>query len=167
MRRALLLLEQRLSRLSLITSGVILVVMVALIFIEVIGRYVFSYSFGVADEFGAYLLVAVIFLGLTHVAKTDAHIRVQVLVSRLPARTNDRLRVITLVFFLVFSVVCTILAYDFVVYNYIRDVRSFLTMRTPQWIPMAGMAVGFAMLSLALVLRLVLTSIAKSRGGNP
>ena len=163
MRRTLLFLEQGLSRLSLIIGGAALIMMVSLIFVEVVSRYIFSHSLGVADEFGAYLLVALSFMGLAYVIKKDAHIKVQVITSRLPSRASDWLRMITLLVFLLFAVISTVLAYDFVVYNYVRDVRSFLTMRTPQWMPMAAMAVGFAMLSLSLMLRLVLTGMEKIR----
>ena len=166
MRRALLLLEQGLSRLSLIIGGAALIMMVALIFVEVVSRYIFSHSLGVADEFGAYLLVVLSFMGLAYVIKKDAHIKVQVITSRLPSRASDWLRMITLLVFLLFAVISTVLAYDFVVYNYVRDIRSFLTMRTPQWMPMSAMAVGFAMLSLSLMLRLVLTGMEKIRGSN-
>lgn len=165
MRRALLLLEEGVSKLSLLLGCITAILMMLIIFVEVVARYIFNYSFGVSEEFSGYLLVGMVFLGLAYVASRDAHIKVKIVTSRLSPRTNDWVRVVSLLFFLALVGILTKLGCDFVFLNYIRDIRSSYIWRTPLWIAMSAIPVGFALFSLSLVFHLV-RAIEKLRGGD-
>ncbi len=165
MQKAFLVLEQGLSKLSLVLGCITCILMLFIIFVEVIARYAFNYSFGVSDEFSGYLLVGMIFLGMAYVASRDAHIKVEVVTSRLPPRTKAWVRVVSVLFFLAFAGILTKLGCDFVFINYIRGVKSNYIRRTPLWIPMSSIAVGFTLLSLSLMLCLV-RAIEKLRAGD-
>ena len=155
MRNVLQSLDDGLARLSLLLSGLCLVLIVALIFIEGMSRYVFDFPFGVSDEFSGYLLVGMIFLGLAYAARNDAHIKVQIFITRVPPSTALLLRGVSLILFFLFSAAMTKLAYDYTIVNYVRGTRSFFVWLTPQWIVMMPMAIGFFLLSLTLILRFV------------
>lgn len=77
-----------LSRLLLILCCAMLVVMTATIGTLVVTRYVFSYSFPWAEELTRYLLVWMVLLAASIVQRRDDHIRVDFLVSLLPARVQ-------------------------------------------------------------------------------
>lgn len=55
-----------------------------LVLAEVVTRYFFNRPLGLADEFGGYALVAITFLGLAYTLKEKAHVRVTMVVDRLP-----------------------------------------------------------------------------------
>ncbi|MFC2009221.1 TRAP transporter small permease subunit [Chloroflexota bacterium] len=150
---------------SLLLGRLGLAIMVALISLEVVARYVFKHSLGGVDEFSGYLLVAVVFLGLASTAGSDAHIRVEIVTTRLQAQRQRWLRVATMVLFLGFCIILTKLSYDFAAYNYVRHLRSSYIWRTPLWIPVSAMPVGFAMLSVVLAARLA-SLISALRGGR-
>jgi len=76
--------------------------MALLVFIEVISRYVFRQALMVGDEFSAYMLVALCFLGAAYTWKEKGHVRITALVSRLPTKVASWLRLITLVFVFLF-----------------------------------------------------------------
>ena len=165
MQRAFLLLEQSLSKLSLLLGCIIAISMLLIIFSEVIARYIFNHSFGVSDEFSGYLLVGMVFLGLAYVASKDAHIKVKIVTGRFSPRTNDWVRVVSILLFLVFVGILAKQGYDFVFVNYVRGVKSSYIWRTPLWIPMSAIPVGFALFFLSLVFQLVRV-IGKLRGGS-
>lgn len=165
MDRVLALLANGVTRFSLVLGRVALILMVGLVFVEVVARYVFNQPLGVGDEFAGYLLVAMVFLGLAYVAGKDAHIRVQVVTSRVSPRKNLYARCITILLFLVFSAVLTTLSYEFAMVNWVRDLRSSYIWRTPLWIPIAAMPVGFTLLSATLLVRFV-SLLRKLRRGD-
>ena len=166
MQRALLLLEQGVSRLSLLLGSIAAISMLLIIFSEVIARYIFNHSFGVSDEFSGYLLVGMVFLGLAYVASKDAHIKVQIVTSRFSPRTNDWVRVVSILLFLVFVGILAKLGYDFVFLNYGRGVRSNYIWRTPLWIPMSVIPVGFTLFFLSILFQFVRVIGRLRRGGQ-
>ena len=116
MRKSVLFLEQGVGTLCLMLGYIALASMTGLIFVEVIGRYIFNHSFGVSEEISGYLLVVLIFLGLGYVASKDAHIKVQIVTSRLSPPTYNRLHAVTLLFFLLLAGIFAKVGYDFALY---------------------------------------------------
>jgi TRAP-type C4-dicarboxylate transport system permease small subunit len=137
--------------------------MACLIVVEVVARYVVRRSLGIADEFSAYLLVCVTFLGLAYVAHLGDHIRVEVVVSRLSCKMRGGLAPVELIMFLIVALVLTKVTGEVAIYHYIKGTLSFQLVLVPQWIPMSVMAVGFACLTVVLLAQLV-RFIAKERG---
>lgn len=154
-----------LTRTSLLLGRVALAIMVVLMFLEVVARYVFNHSLGGVDEFCGYLLVAMVFLGLAYTASSDEHIRVEIVISRLGVRKQQLLRAVTMILFLGFCIILTKLSYDFAVVNYVRDLRSSYMWRTPLWIPVSAMPLGFAMMSVMVAARLA-SLLSGLRGGK-
>jgi len=163
--RALTLLEESVARISLIAGGFGLVAMVSLTVVEFTGRYLFDYALGMSDEFSGYLFVFMTFLGLAYVTKKDAHINVDIVTSRLSQQASSLLRVVTLLLFLVFSVFMTKLGYDYTIVQFIRGAKSSYIWRTPLWIPVMAIAIGFFLMSINLAIKLI-RAIQVSRGGG-
>ncbi len=90
--------------------GVIIVV----VWMQVFCRYVLDSALGWAEELSVYLLVWLVFLGAAAAARDRSHIRVDVLVDRLPPRFRVVLRVVVDLLQAVFMVVMVWLGFRMV-----------------------------------------------------
>lgn len=103
------------------------------------------------SEMASYLLVGATFLGLAYTFVHHAHIRVTLLISRLPSAIRVWFEVFGLLIAVVISLLLTFglvgLARESLQYN---DVSSgFLSI--PLWIPQSVLVVGVGLLALALM----------------
>lgn len=133
-------------------SGWLVPAMALLVFIEVISRYVFRQALMVGDEFSAYMLVALCFLGAAYTWKEKGHVRITALVSRLPTKVASWLRLITLVFVFLFVLGLCQASYGFM------SMSFKLHMASATWLhfPLQGihilLPIGFVILALLLML---------------
>lgn len=108
------------------------------------------------SEMAAYLLVGATFLGLAYTFTHHAHIRVTLLIAKLPSRVRVWFEVAALLVALAISLVLGYglieLARESLQYN---DVSSGF-LKLPLWIPQAVLVTGVALLCLALVEALVI-----------
>jgi len=109
------------------------------------------------SEIAAYLLVGATFLGLAYTFVHHAHIRVTLLISRLPARIQVWMEILCLIVALAISL---LLVYGLVELAreslHYRDVSSgFLSI--PLWIPQTVLATGVGLLCLALAEAMLIT----------
>ncbi len=109
------------------------------------------------SEIAAYLLVGATFLGLAYTFVHHAHIRVTLLISRLPARIQVWMEILCLIVALAISL---LLVYGLVELAreslHYRDVSSgFLSI--PPWIPQTVLATGVGLLCLALAEAMLIT----------
>jgi TRAP-type C4-dicarboxylate transport system permease small subunit len=70
-------------------SGICLLASVAINFVNIIGRYFFSVSIPWAEEIMLFLMVGCVFTGCCAVAWEGRQIRMDVVVSMLPAKVRD------------------------------------------------------------------------------
>ena len=84
----------------LIAAGVM--ILVGMLFMQVILRYVFNFSFGEIDELSRYMFIWIIFLGISLGYRENAHLGVTALTDRLNTDISSRVllgvRIITIVF---------------------------------------------------------------------
>jgi C4-dicarboxylate transporter DctQ subunit len=128
-----------------------------LLFVNVFMRYLFHNSIYWAEELVRYLMVWLIFLGGSQVAKHEGHIAVDVLLSTLSPswrRAADcALDVVSVIF-------CLVLTY----YSYLQTERVYLShqvspaMEMPMWLAYGAIPVGSFFMAIrygqSLVLRL-------------
>lgn len=97
-------------------SALLLVSLTLLILTEIFIRYFFNLSTMIADEYGGYLYLALIFLGLAYTFNEDAHIRINILTSKMSEKSNrfvDVIAGIITILILLFALYRTILfTYD-------------------------------------------------------
>ena len=79
--------------------------MIVLIFVEVFMRYVIGQPPMVADEFSAYMLVALSFIGAAYTWREKGHVRITALVTHLPIPVAKWLRLVTMSLALLFSII--------------------------------------------------------------
>ena len=124
-------------------------------FAELAARAIFDRSLGFALEYSGYLVAHVLLLGSGRALGTGGHIRIALLLDRLPARLRATVDfAATAAAFAAASM----LAFALVRYTMetaALDARSYFPTATPLWLPQALLAAGPVILALALLARLV------------
>jgi TRAP-type C4-dicarboxylate transport system permease small subunit len=145
-----------------VLAGVFLVLIAALSLAQISGRLLGfdAYSF---DDFAGFCMAASSFLGLAHTYRRNEHIRVAILVDRL---TGGRRRVLEGLCLSASAFLVGFFAWfaaDMVLTSYqINDVSQGLV-AVPLWLPQSGMALGLAIMAIALLDDLV----TLRTGGTP
>jgi TRAP-type transport system small permease protein len=135
----------------MLLSGLALLVLLALVAVDIVTRWAFSFSFEVSDEVGAYMLVAITFLSLPVSHINGAFHRVEFIQARLSRRARLISR---FAFDLLALVVCVIFVWQFM--GLVRSSWRFgdhapTFLETPLWIPRSLLLIGMAALCLSLI----------------
>jgi TRAP-type C4-dicarboxylate transport system permease small subunit len=128
-------------------------------------RYVLHQPLMLADEFSAYMLVAVSYLGTAYTWRQGGHVRVTVLVSRLSSRTAGWMRFIGLILVLIFMIELDRVSYKMITYALQINLRSSTWLMFPLFWPQLTVFIGFVLLTLLLVIDIV-EALIKIRAGE-
>ena len=144
-------LVQRVALLQSHVSELILVAMTLLIVAEVFCRTFLGISLMFSEEIEGYLLVALVFLGLTVSVQSGSLFRVEFLIRRLdePAK-----RVVELIFDLVGFLFAVLLVWQMVrlcMSSYQQRSEAATILATPLYIPQIVMIVGTVSLAFVLI----------------
>ncbi len=148
---------EAIANISSSAAGWVLLGAMSLVMIEVITRYVLRNPLRLADEISGYALVFISLIGLAYTMREGGHIRVTFLVSKMPPRLSNWLRLTTLTIFLVYSLLLTWVSITFVQDSVQRGMKSLSELRLPLVWPQLAMPIGFTILSLILVVILIRT----------
>jgi TRAP-type C4-dicarboxylate transport system permease small subunit len=143
-------------------AGIIFFLMVMLL-VEVLTRYILRSPLSIADEMGGYLLVTITFMGLAYTWKEKGHVRVSLLINRLPDKFAHPLRFITLILATVFTLPLIKACYDLISDSLLFESRSGSWLRTPLAYPQIFLLIGAIMLFLQLVAEIIKATIAMSK----
>ena len=146
-------------------SGWLVPLMMMLVVVDVFMRYVMQRPLMVADEFSAYMLVALSFLGFAYTWRQGGHVRVEVVVKFLPPRLYDWVRLIGLILTFIFMVEMDRAAFKMIAYALQMKMRSSTWMMFPLFWPQLTIFVGFVLLTLMLVVDIVQAGV-KLRAGK-
>jgi TRAP-type C4-dicarboxylate transport system permease small subunit len=155
-----------LFNLSGAASGLVLIAVMCLIMFEVITRYVLTHPFTISEEYSAYALVFITFLGLSFTLNEGSHLRITFAVDMLPAKVASWLRVFTLSIALVWTGLATVVSVQFVIDSFVRGMRAITPQLTLLGYPRMVIPVGFFLFFLGLVAELYKT-IRSIRAGLP
>lgn len=132
-------------------SALLLVSLTLLILTEIFIRYFFNLSTMIADEYGGYLYLALIFLGLAYTFNEDAHIRINILTSKMSEKSNrfvDVIAGIITILILLFALYRTILfTYD----SYSMEMVSEAVSATPLYLTQLVMPLGITLFLLSVL----------------
>ncbi len=142
----------KLTKTGAYLAGFLLVSLVLLILTEIFLRSFFDISTMIADEYSGYLYLASIFLSLGYAFSKDAHIRINIITSRLSKKTNKKIDIVAAIItlgVLAFALYRTILfTYD----SYDLEMLSENVSETPLYITQLAMPIGITVFILAVVL---------------
>src|SRR5262245_27785888 len=108
-----------LEGIALKLSALFLLAMVALINIEVFGRYLFSYSTRIADEYSGYFYAWIVLLGGVHLLRSDRYLMMTSVLDRLSVRAQSTVYCIAALIGLFLSAVCLMSVYALVKLSYL------------------------------------------------
>ena len=133
-----------------VLAALFLATICLLVLAQIVGR-LFGVLVPSADEFAGYCLAASSFLALGYALRRNSHIRVTLLLNRLPPGRRRFMEGICLVGGIAISGYLTWHTLEMVGYSIaFGDVTQGLV-PIPLWIPQSGMALGTVMLTLAFV----------------
>jgi TRAP-type C4-dicarboxylate transport system permease small subunit len=133
-------------------GAVLVLVIVFLTMYEITLRYVFNNAPMIADEITAYMLVAVVSLGLAYRWREGGHVKVEALTSHLSPKARYWLRLFTLSAALFFSAMATKGAFTFVGRTLHYNTISNTWLRVPVIWPQLFIPFGFTLLSIYILL---------------
>jgi len=146
-------------------SGWLVFLMMLLVTFEVFMRYVMHQPPMLSDEFSAYMLVALSYIGLAYTWRQKQHVRISLLVSRLPPRVSSWTRLITLLLAFVFLLGLNLAGYRLIVYSLKMHYRSDTWLATPLIGPHLTVFIGFILLTLLLIVEIA-RAVMKIRSGE-
>lgn len=153
--RAFLDITDWLARLSGVVGAALMAAIAVFIIAEVGMRAAFNYSLSFAWEFATYCMVGAVFLGAAYTLRSDGHIRVSILMENVGDAAS---RIVDMLCTLVGIAVSAFLTYATTV-KLLDDLRSGSHAPTPTGTPLAvpdaALAIGFLLLTLQMVARLV------------
>jgi TRAP-type C4-dicarboxylate transport system permease small subunit len=132
-------------------SEAALIIMLVVIGTDIFTRYLFNFSFEIADEIGSYMLVVMTFVSLSVCQANSAFHQVELIQARL----GPRARALSAAFFDVLSFAFSSL----LLWHFIRlelsswrfGERAPTYLETPLWLPRLAMAIGVAALCFSIV----------------
>jgi TRAP-type C4-dicarboxylate transport system permease small subunit len=133
-----------------VLAGVFLILIAALSLAQICGR-LFGFDAYSFDDFAGFCMAASSFLGLAHTYRRNEHIRVSMLVDRLTGGRRRALEALCLMASTFLIGFFSWYAADMVLTSYqINDVSQGLV-AVPLWLPQGGMAIGLAVMTIALL----------------
>jgi TRAP-type C4-dicarboxylate transport system permease small subunit len=134
--------------------GLALIIAVLINFVNVVGRYIFGSTFISADEVQIYIMVYIAFLGAAVATWRRIHLRMDVLVQRLPGGIKAVLAAAELVLILVLASLVLYVSSGYVTQMAGLDARS-QNAGIPMWIPHSALVLGFGLIAVLAVLQII------------
>lgn len=131
-------------------GGVFVVTMMFMVCTNVLLRFFFNKPLIFVEEYSAYLLIALVYLGLAHTARVGGHIRVDVVYRRLPERLQGGFDLITSILLLVVVGVYFWACLDLFLEKIETHAVAIGLLRTPLWIPQTVLVIGLPVLGLEI-----------------
>ena len=142
-----------LAKLTMAVAALGVLAMCLLVTGAVVVRYIFDWPVVWVPEIVGYLMVALVFLALGETMLAGRHIKIDLVVGRLPRRVRDAVELLTLTlstgvagFFTWHGVNTMLRSLDYGR----RD--AFGALNLPLWIPQIALPVGLSVLTLVVVL---------------
>jgi TRAP-type C4-dicarboxylate transport system permease small subunit len=135
-------------------SGICLLASVAINFVNIIGRYFFSVSIPWAEEIMLFLMVGCVFTGCCAVAWEGRQIRMDVVVTMLPAKVRDFLALLSELVMIATAAAITAFAWPVISQLAAFDQRSQAA-DFPLVIPQAMIPIGYSLMGLLVAVRLM------------
>ena len=155
MGRLVQVIESVIDFLSGQVQGILLFLLMCLVLVDVTTRYALQNPLSVAEEYGAYMLVAITCMGLAYTWKEKTHVRIEVLVDKLPLRARRVLRLITLMLAFLFTLFMVPAAYQLVSFSFMFGTRSGGWLRTPIAWPQITILIGALLLFFQLIVEII------------
>ncbi|PID21756.1 C4-dicarboxylate ABC transporter permease [Sporosarcina sp. P3] len=126
---------------------------VALVFLQVLSRYVFNISVGWSAELARYLLIWITWISMSYTIRKNDHIKITLLVDRLPVNVQKVVQVLVVLLWSVFAFVMAIVGTQVVQTLKLMGQKTS-TLGLPMWVVYLIIPIGGVLMLIRLVQRL-------------
>ena len=126
---------------------VMMAVMATLVFVNVVCRYIFTFSIIWTEEVSQYLMIWIAYLGAGLALREGRHVAIELLQDRLPTALERKLRMAVGGLVLAFLGVVTVLGFQFVVFVWNQETP---VLNIPLGIPSLAIPIGTLLFALHL-----------------
>ncbi len=140
----------RWNRLEEILIGSLLAVMVIITCLQVILRYVFDSGIVWGLEATSYAFLWMVLLGLSYGVRTNSHIAVDLLLTRLPSGSRRFVLLLSVTLGLIYTLTMLYGTYVYVESLYRLEIDA-QNIPLPKWLLSSGLPLGFLLLFLRLL----------------
>lgn len=148
---------KRANRAIALFFGTILLITVALILLEILGRQFPALRIGGADEISGYVMAGLATWGFAYALVESAHVRIDLLHARLPAPGRAVFDILALASVAVIAALVGYYAYDVLAKSVSAGSRSNTPLAIPLWMPQIVWFLGWCWLFLTATAMLVST----------
>jgi len=141
-------------------AGALIVSITLIIMAQIVGRW-FGIVIPSTDDFSGFMLAASSFLGLAYTLKEGGHIRVSLVIQRLPARYRKVQEFAVLIMAVLLALFMTWYLWHMVYESHLFGELSVGYIPVPLWIPQLPVAIGCSLFTLALIDELVCVAMGK------
>ncbi|MFC2065481.1 TRAP transporter small permease subunit [Chloroflexota bacterium] len=140
---------------SWLLTGICILLLTMVVTYSVFMRYVVGKPVYGPNEISEYLFLFSVFLGLAYTQKERAHVRIDMILTRLPERTQTILELITTFLALIFTGVLAWQSWLLAWQAFTSGWKSMTALAIPIFIPQVAIPIGSAALGIALIATLV------------
>lgn len=140
-----------------LTCGALYLALGFFVTVDVLGRKSGLFGTRVTDEIGGYFLAMAASWGMAYTLRTDAHVRIDVLLPHMPRWLRAFVDFLAMALMSLFSLLISFKLWQMVLQSVEYKTSSNSYLLTPLWIPQMLLALGFSVLAFTAVLSLVLT----------
>lgn len=126
-----------------------MLIMSALIFLQIIMRYIFNNSLSWSEELTVFISTYMIWIAASYAIKKDAHLRITLFVDMLSPKLRSLAYLVIDVVWLLFSGCMIYLGEKMVRMSYLNN-RLSPAMEVPMWIIYASLILGSVLMCIAL-----------------
>jgi TRAP-type C4-dicarboxylate transport system permease small subunit len=141
-------------------GGIFSVIMTLIVVYAVLARYLFKRPIGWSEEIAVYLMIWVVFLGAAYTLKENAHIGVDILISRLSASPKKGVLIFHYLMGIVLMSILFLKGVDMVAFTLQMNSHS-IAIDFPLVVPHLAVPVGAAILVLQLIGKLITLAAEK------
>lgn len=142
--------------------SVLLITASAILFVNVVGRYVFNYGFVWAEELVRYEIIWLVFVGGSVAARKGIHIGVEALVHTLPSAFQKWVNGAVLVLCIGFCVILAFYGWELIAQTRLFNQRT-PAMQLPFWLMQAAIPVGAVLMGLRFAQSFALAMVGAER----
>ena len=133
--------------------GVVMLAGVAICFSNVVARYLFGHALFWAEEVMVFLMIWGVFLGVAAAAYERAHLSMDLFSNTFRGRTAYALNAALVAVLLAACIFMVVQSWQVVTLFYQGGVKS-VSAGVPKWISHSALPVGFALMALAVLVRI-------------
>jgi C4-dicarboxylate transporter, DctQ subunit len=131
-----------------------LALMVALIFSQVVGRYVFSSAPSWTEEMARYIHIFQVWIGASYAVKKRQHIRIESFIELFKGTARKVIDTVALLIWFLLALFLAVFGTELVLAS-IQNGQVTPAMQLPMWVPFLAIPLGGAGMALRLLQQLV------------